>query len=55
MFILLGASVQMALIDITHLRRASEDRRVNARSSKESDGSLLTPSEMFGKRTASVR
>src|SRR4029453_18967983 len=27
-------------------------RRVNARSSKESDGSLLTPPEMFGKRTA---
>jgi hypothetical protein len=30
-----------------------EDRRVNAKSSKESDGSLLTPPEMFGKRTAS--
>jgi hypothetical protein len=41
------------LIDITHLRRASGGQRINARSSKEPDGSLLTPPEMFGKRTNS--
>jgi hypothetical protein len=37
------------LKDITHLRRASGGQRANARSSKEPDGSLLTPPEAFWK------